>query len=129
MRPRTSPPAGVDMLTDALSVVPDQLADPADQSQVLQCSCPAHVVGSLIGKGGAALKEISDATGVHLDMRDMEGSFGEKAIIISGNAVGCVAAYLHIIGRIASLQESGGLEDALVGAEGFDAMAGAGSFL
>lgn len=121
--PATGGGASVDMLSAAVSAVPDRLADPADRSQMLQCSCPSHLVAGVVGKNGTGLQEIGAATGTDVDVRDTEGVSPDKAIIISGGAIGCVSAYLHVISRMATLQEmmgSGGgslsLEDGSAGA-------------
>lgn len=110
----------VDMLSAAVSAVPDALANPLDQSQAVQLSCPAACVSGVIGKSGAGVKEISGATGTKINIRDIPGNLLDKAIIISGNAVGVASAYLHVVSRIASVQEMlgagiTGLEEQLSG--------------
>ncbi|CAE7277025.1 BTR1 [Symbiodinium natans] len=116
--------ASVDMLSAAVSAVPDKLADAADRSQSLQLSCPSHLVAGVVGKNGTGLQEIGAATGTELDVRDtMDAS--EKAIVVSGGAIGCVSAYLHVISRMATLQDmmSSGtlsLDDGSAGAEAYD---------
>lgn len=110
----------VDMLSAAVSAVPDALANPLDQSQAVQLSCPAACVSGVIGKAGAGVKEISGATGTKISIRDIPSNLLDKAIIISGNAVGVASAYLHVVSRIASVQEMlgagiTGLEEQLSG--------------
>eukprot|EP00930_Biecheleria_cincta_P022798 TRINITY_DN16583_c0_g1_i2.p1 TRINITY_DN16583_c0_g1~~TRINITY_DN16583_c0_g1_i2.p1 ORF type:complete len:402 (-),score=75.10 TRINITY_DN16583_c0_g1_i2:22-1227(-) len=95
----------VDMLSAAVSSVPDALADPADKSQTIQCSCPANCVNSVMGKNGSGLREISVATNTRISLRDGDGNESDKAIIISGGIVGCVSAYIHVLGRVASVKE------------------------
>lgn len=100
-------PGGVylDMLTSAVSSVPDALADPANKSQTVQCSCPANCVSSVMGKNGSGLREISVATGTRIALNDGDGNETDKTIIISGCVVGCVCAYLQVLSRVASVKE------------------------
>jgi len=124
----------VDMLSSAVSAVSDSLASPLHQSSTMQCACPAGCVGAVMGKGGEGFKEISMATGTQINITDVAGNAGEKAIVISGNCVGVVSAYLHVIGRIATAQEMlsaglSGMDEQTSGADYMAMMNGAGTQL
>eukprot|EP00931_Biecheleriopsis_adriatica_P087609 TRINITY_DN62049_c0_g1_i1.p1 TRINITY_DN62049_c0_g1~~TRINITY_DN62049_c0_g1_i1.p1 ORF type:complete len:413 (+),score=83.03 TRINITY_DN62049_c0_g1_i1:143-1240(+) len=123
--------SSVDMLSAAVSAIPDRLANSTERSQTLQTTCPQHLISAVIGKGGSGTKEISAATGTVINIRDIEGNQAEKAVIITGGAVGCVSAYLHVISRMATLQEMSsagitGLDGQSGGAEAYDPFAGSG---
>lgn len=121
--PSVQPAAGMQLLKGALSVLPSELANPMDQSQVVQYLCPAHSVAN----AGNSLLEISGATATHIDVRDAENP-AEKAITISGNAVGCCVAYLHVVSRFSGFQPGGRemMQPVQQMQQGFSAPAGAG---
>jgi len=108
--PGPGPDAGpdvspVDMLSSAVTSIPPNLADPQDMSQSLQFKCPIGCVGGVMGQNGSGSREISIATNTRIDVKQIDGNFTDQAIVISGNAVGVIAAYMHLQTRLASLQE------------------------
>lgn len=119
-----TPAAGMQLLKGALSALPSELANPMDQSQVVQYLCPANLVANV----GNSLLEISGATATHIDVRDAPGNPAEKAITISGNAVGCCVAYLHVVSRFSGVQPGGRemMQPVQQMQQGFNAPAGAG---
>ncbi|CAE8612218.1 unnamed protein product, partial [Polarella glacialis] len=100
--------SNVDMLSMAVSSLPAAIANPTDRSQKLQFNCPQACVSAIIGKAGAGIKEISMATDSKISIKDIEGNPAEKAVLITGGAIGIVSAYLHVAGRISAHQEMNG---------------------
>eukprot|EP00933_Yihiella_yeosuensis_P080914 TRINITY_DN9442_c0_g1_i1.p1 TRINITY_DN9442_c0_g1~~TRINITY_DN9442_c0_g1_i1.p1 ORF type:complete len:382 (+),score=98.58 TRINITY_DN9442_c0_g1_i1:71-1147(+) len=124
MDPTMATQSNVDMLSAAVSAMPQALANPMDRSQKMTFACPAEYVSSLIGKQGAGVKEISMATDTKIQIRDIDGNGAEKAVIIQGGAVGVVAAYLHVAARVASAKDAG----ARPGSQAYDPLAGMSGF-
>eukprot|EP00933_Yihiella_yeosuensis_P008110 TRINITY_DN113421_c0_g1_i1.p1 TRINITY_DN113421_c0_g1~~TRINITY_DN113421_c0_g1_i1.p1 ORF type:complete len:402 (-),score=81.57 TRINITY_DN113421_c0_g1_i1:118-1164(-) len=104
--PPVTAQSNVDMLSAAVSAMPQALANPMDKSQKMTFACQSDCVSTLIGRQGAGVKEISMATDTKIQIRDIDGNAMEKAIIIQGSAVGVVSAYLHISARIAQARDS-----------------------
>lgn len=101
-------PANMEMIAGALQSLPVHLALPGDWSQRITFNIPESSVSSLIGKAGVAIKEISGATGTKVQIREIEGNPSEKAVIIVGNAVGVISAYLYCLSRMHNAPHLGG---------------------
>merc|ERR1712050_229520 len=95
-----------DAMVNAVNSLPPALLLPDDQSAAINLSCPAEYVSALIGKGGIGTKEITQATGAKIQIREIEGNTVEQAVTISGNVLSVTTAYLRVAGRIARAAES-----------------------
>lgn len=93
-------------LTHAAQMLPSSLMNPQDRSQVISMGIAAELVSPLIGKGGAGVKEITQACGAKVAIRDAEGTNEEKIVLISGNALSVAAAYLMVATRLAELEQN-----------------------
>eukprot|EP00930_Biecheleria_cincta_P079136 TRINITY_DN6685_c0_g1_i1.p1 TRINITY_DN6685_c0_g1~~TRINITY_DN6685_c0_g1_i1.p1 ORF type:complete len:411 (-),score=93.95 TRINITY_DN6685_c0_g1_i1:69-1301(-) len=94
----------IDMLSAAVSALPASLANTGDRSQTLTFNCPAELVSALIGKGGSGTKQIAINTDTKVMVRDIDGNDQEKAVVIRGNVVNVASAYMHVAGRLCSIQ-------------------------
>lgn len=95
----------LDMVSHAVQSLPPSLLNPADRTQKVTFACPAACVSAIIGKGGSGVKEISGATQTKIMIREIDDNATEKAVTVLGSTLGVVAAYLHIVGRIAAVEE------------------------
>merc|ERR1719203_794294 len=92
------------VLQAAKELSPEVAADP--RGFMLRCALPGHMVGALIGQGGAGTKEVQEFTGTKISI---PGSADEKTRIMSieGPLLNVCAAYMLMMVRyINSEQES-----------------------
>mmetsp|Transcript_30243 Transcript_30243/g.86686 ORF Transcript_30243/g.86686 Transcript_30243/m.86686 type:complete len:394 (+) Transcript_30243:97-1278(+) len=104
--PEWGPPpesTGLELITSAIQTMPPAMLSPSDRSQKVTFNCPAFCVSAVIGKGGAGVKEISAATQTKIMIREIEDNASERAVTISGGALGVAAAFLHVSGRVATV--------------------------
>lgn len=93
----------MDVLSSAISTLPQSLVDPTEMSQKISFGCPASMLSAVIN----TTPQISTDTGTRIDIVDIEGNMAAKAVMISGNVVGVVAAYLHVAAQMARAQATG----------------------
>jgi len=98
-------PAALDMVSHAVQSLPVSCLDTNGKSQRVFFNIPAACVSAIIGKGGAGVKEISAGTQTKIMIREIVDKSSEKQVTLLGDALGVVAAYLHIVGRIAAFEE------------------------
>lgn len=101
-------PANMEMIAGALQSLPVHLALPGDWSQRISFNIPETSVSALIGRAGQAIKEISGATGTKVQIRDIDSNPQEKTVLIVGNAVGVISAYLYCLSRMHNPAPVGG---------------------
>mmetsp|Transcript_64987 Transcript_64987/g.128375 ORF Transcript_64987/g.128375 Transcript_64987/m.128375 type:complete len:407 (-) Transcript_64987:77-1297(-) len=98
-------PAAMDMVSHAVQSLPVSCLGTNGKSQRVFFNIPAACVSAIIGKGGSGVKEISAGTQTKIMIREIVDKQNEKQVTLLGDALGVVAAYLHIVGRIAAFEE------------------------
>lgn len=102
--PEDAVPA-MDMVSHAVQSLPVSCLGTNGRPQRVFFNIPAACVSAIIGKGGAGVKEISAGTQTKIMIREIVDKSSEKQVTLLGDALGVVAAYLHIVGRIAAFEE------------------------
>mmetsp|Transcript_22543 Transcript_22543/g.49832 ORF Transcript_22543/g.49832 Transcript_22543/m.49832 type:complete len:164 (+) Transcript_22543:3-494(+) len=115
----SSNPSGVDILTQALMLIPPQVAqDP--RGFALRCAVPDRLVGGLLGPRGMVAKEVCEWTGSRVDVPQVPSDSGVRPLSITGPLFSNVAAYIYMMKQYIDVEASshgGGGSNALWGNE------------
>jgi len=92
----TSP--GMDMMMRVAQSMPPYVMEDS-RGFALNCIVPDHIVGGLIGKGGAGTKEVQAMTKAKINIREVPGDKMNRSLTIEGPLPNVCAAYMLMMKR------------------------------
>eukprot|EP00929_Paragymnodinium_shiwhaense_P048080 TRINITY_DN24365_c0_g1_i1.p1 TRINITY_DN24365_c0_g1~~TRINITY_DN24365_c0_g1_i1.p1 ORF type:complete len:354 (-),score=61.58 TRINITY_DN24365_c0_g1_i1:316-1377(-) len=102
-RQRTDP--GVEELCRIAHEIPDYVTQDS-RGFAMSCVVPSSLVGGLIGRGGAGTKEVQQATGTKIAIREVPGDPENRQLNISGPLPNTCAAYMLMMKRYLDAEAS-----------------------
>mmetsp|Transcript_90792 Transcript_90792/g.189810 ORF Transcript_90792/g.189810 Transcript_90792/m.189810 type:complete len:335 (-) Transcript_90792:269-1273(-) len=96
---------GIDLMMRVAKGLPPYVVEDS-RGFALSCVVPSHLVGGLIGRGGAGTREIQALTGANIGIRDIEDDADNRALHIFGPLPATCAAYMLMMKRYLDVEQS-----------------------
>jgi len=97
-------PAGMDVMVRVAQGLPPYVMEDS-RGFAMSCVVPNHLVGGLIGRGGAGTKEVQVLTGTKISIREIPDDPDNRSLNIAGPLPSTCAAYMLMMKRYLDAEE------------------------
>jgi len=98
---------GIDVMVRVAQSLPPYVIEDS-RGFALSCVVPSHLVGGLIGRGGAGTREIQTLTGAKIGIREIPEDPENRSLNISGPLPAACAAYMLLMKRYLDVEQQAG---------------------